>query len=67
MRRSVIHNLDKAIFELSHPEEERIVVTFDLGKFSMKCLDYEVIKMFVKVKSNYIESLKLDKCLEFMK
>jgi hypothetical protein len=43
----------------SKPDEERFVIVFDLGKFTLKCMDYEVIKMLIGIlQTHYPDTLE---------
>lgn len=56
-KRLLIWSLEKALLQ-SHPEEQRLVVIADLSQFSMKNIDYDMIKMAINVlQANYPETM----------
>lgn len=58
IEKSIIHTLDKALL-LTVPTEEKLVVCFDLAKFTFKNMDYEAVKILVCIlDKNYQEVLK---------
>ena len=61
VKKFVIWEMEIAVFQLSKPEDEKIVVLFDLLEFSLvKTMDYEVVKMFINIlQNNYDEILGL--------
>jgi hypothetical protein len=41
------------------PDEERFVIAFDLGRFSMQCMDYEAVKQLIQIlQSHYPDTLE---------
>ena len=57
MRLYIIYTLEQAI-SIARPEEEQIVLLFDLSNFSVNCMDYEVVKLLISIlKYNYPETL----------
>lgn len=43
----------------SKPEEERFVIGFYLGRFSLQCMDYEAVKAFITIlQGNYPDTLE---------
>ena len=61
VKKFVIWEMEIAVYQLSKPEDEKIVVLFDLLDFSLiKTMDYEVVKMFIHIlQNNYDEILGL--------
>lgn len=58
LRQVIIYTLEKLIFEMANPQEERMVICFDLSGFSLRCMDYEVLKMLIDILAfNYPETL----------
>lgn len=59
MKKAIIFTLEEVI-KLSIPEEEKIVIVFDLHEFSFACMDYEVIKILIDIlQYNYPETLSV--------
>ncbi len=59
MRMLIIYTLE-GILKHTKPEEERIVICFDLSEFSYSCMDYEVLKLLVNIlQFNYPETLSV--------
>jgi len=57
MKKLIIHSLEE-IVKVSLPEEEKMVLIFDLHEFSFACMDYEVIKLLIEIlQFNYPETL----------
>ena len=57
MQYFIIHVLEKAL-KKTKPEEEKLVILFDLSNFTLQCMDYDVVKMLVSILSyNYPETL----------
>lgn len=57
IRLLIIHTLE-SLLKLSKPEEEKFVICFDLSKFTLACMDYEVVKELVAIlQANYPETL----------
>lgn len=49
----------EALRKAAKPEEERFVIGFDLGKFSMQCMDYEAVKQLIQIlQSHYPDTLE---------
>lgn len=48
MRMNIIYVLEQLI-KVSRPDEERIVISFDLTGFSYTCMDYEVVKLLINI------------------
>lgn len=44
----IIYSLEKAL-KMSVPNEQRIIVIFDLSGFSMQCMDYEAVRLLVDI------------------
>lgn len=41
------------------PEEERFVIGFDLGRFTLQCMDYEAVKQLIQIlQSHYPDTLE---------
>lgn len=41
------------------PDEERFVIGFDLGRFSLSCMDYEAVKQLIQIlQSHYPDTLE---------
>ncbi len=54
----IIHTLE-TILKKAKPEEERIMICFDLSGFSYSCMDYEVVKLLVDIlQYNYPDTLQ---------
>lgn len=57
LRSYIIYVLECAIKQ-SRPEDEKIVLLFDLSKFGLACMDYDAVKLIVDVlQYNYPETL----------
>jgi hypothetical protein len=55
MRNLVVHTIDRAVSQ-SNPELEQMVIAFDMTGFSMKCMDFELVKFLVDtLQVNYPE------------
>lgn len=49
----------ESLRKMSKPEEERFVVCLDLGKFTLRCMDYEVVKQQIHIlQSHYPDTLE---------
>lgn len=49
----------ESLRKAANPEEERYVIAVDLGKFTMRCMDYEALKCQVDIlQSHYPETLE---------
>lgn len=58
MRMFIIYSAEYMV-SLANPDEERFCIYFDLNKFSMSCMDYEVVKSLVDIlQNNYQETLE---------
>jgi hypothetical protein len=58
MRILIIFVLEKLIAN-AIPHEERFTIVFDLNGFSLKCMDYEVVKVLVSIlQTHYPETLE---------
>lgn len=44
----IIYNLEMAI-KKAVPNQHRILVIFDLSGFSLKCMDYEALKLLIDI------------------
>lgn len=44
----IIYNLEEALKQ-SVPNEQRIIVIFDLSGFSFQCMDYEALKLLIDI------------------
>ena len=56
----IIYNCEQVTFKLAKPEEERMVICFDLSGFSLRCMDYEVMKLLIDILSyNYPDTLEV--------
>ncbi len=59
VRMLIIYTLE-SILKQTKPEEERIVICFDLSGFSYSCMDYEVLQLLVNtMQFNYPETLSV--------
>lgn len=59
MQRFIIYQLEVAL-KMTRPEEEKILILFDLSEFSMQCMDYDVVKFLVQTLTfNYPETLSV--------
>lgn len=59
MRLLIIYTLEKLISQ-SLPNEERFIICFDLSKFSLRCMDFEVVKVLVSIlQQNYPDTLEM--------
>jgi hypothetical protein len=59
IRYLIIHTLENLI-KVSKPEEERIVLCFDLSNFTLQCMDYEVVQLLINIlRFNYPETLSV--------
>lgn len=57
MKYLIIYTLEK-ILKKANPEEERIMICFDLNGFSYSCMDYDVVKLLVEIlQFNYPDTL----------
>lgn len=57
LRLLIIYALE-SVLKQSNPENERLVICFDLKDFSLKCMDYDVVKMLMNILSyNYPDTL----------
>lgn len=55
----IIYTLED-ILKKARPEEERIMICFDLSGFSLSCMDYDVLKLLVNIlQYNYPDTLHL--------
>ena len=58
VEKSIIYLIETAL-KLSKPDEEKIVVVFDLKDFSYKNMDFEAVKLLVTIlQTHYEEILK---------
>lgn len=49
----------EALRKSAKPEEERFVIAFDLGKFTLACMDYESVKQLIQIlQSHYPDTLE---------
>lgn len=57
LRLLIIYTLEM-ILKKGKPEEERMVIAFDLSGFTLACMDYEVLKMLINIlQFNYPDTL----------
>ena len=57
MKKFIIWNLEKAL-KLTRPDEEKMIIVFDLSGFGLRCMDYEVLKLIIDILGfNYPETL----------
>lgn len=57
MKRYIIYTLENTI-KASNPEEEKMLIVFDMTNFGFSCMDYEVVKMLINIlEFNYPETL----------
>jgi hypothetical protein len=57
LKKYIIFSLEKAM-KLSNPEEERMIIIFDLTDFGFYCMDYEGVKVLIEILShNYPDTL----------
>jgi CRAL/TRIO domain len=52
MKKYIIYSLEKALCR-TLPTEEKIIIVFDLTNFSLRCMDYEVLKMLIDILGNH--------------
>lgn len=49
----------ESLRKASKPDEERFVIGFDLSKFSLSCMDYEVVKQLIQIlQAHYPDTLE---------
>lgn len=54
----IIYSLETLV-KRSKPEEEMFTIVFDLGRFSMRCMDFEVVKHLLNIlQTNYPDTLE---------
>lgn len=59
LRLLIIYTLEM-ILKRAKPEEERMVIAFDLSGFTLACMDYEVLKMLINIlQFNYPDTLRV--------
>jgi len=59
MRMLIIYTLE-SVLKQTKPEEERLVICFDLSEFSYSCMDYDGLRLLVNILSyNYPETLSV--------
>lgn len=59
LKQLIIYTMEM-VLQRSQPEEERMVIVFDLSGFGMSCMDYDALKMLVNILSyNYPETLSV--------
>lgn len=59
LRLLIIYALE-TVLKQTNPETERLVICFDLKDFSMKCMDYDAVKMLMNILSyNYPDTLHI--------
>lgn len=59
VRMLIIYTLE-SILKKTKPDEERIVICFDLSGFSYSCMDYEVLQLLINtMQFNYPETLSV--------
>ncbi len=59
IRMLIIYTLE-GLLKRTKPDEERMVICFDLSEFSFTCMDYEVLKLLVNIlQYNYPETLNV--------
>ena len=57
MEQYFIFQLERAL-KLTEKDEEKLIILFDLSGFTMQCMDYEILKLLVKIlQYNYPETL----------
>jgi hypothetical protein len=55
----IIYTMEE-ILKKARPEEERIMICFDLSGFSLSCMDYDAVKLLVNIlQFNYPDTLHL--------
>jgi len=55
----IIHTLE-LLLKRAKPDEERIMICFDLSGFKMSCMDYDVVKLLIGILDfNYPETLSI--------
>lgn len=53
----IIHTLENLI-KKAKPSEEKFVICFDLSRFTMRCMDYECVKILISIiQNNFPETL----------
>lgn len=58
MKKYIIYTLETAL-KNTNPEDERFTIIFDLSGFSLRCMDYEVLKLLIDILGyNYPETLQ---------
>eukprot|EP01031_Cornospumella_fuschlensis_P029318 gene29318-35393_t len=58
MRKFIIY-IAETMLAASRPEEERFVIVMDLKRFTLACMDYEVVKALINIlQINYSETLE---------
>jgi hypothetical protein len=59
IRQLIIYSLEN-VLKRTNPENERIVIVFDLKGFTLNCMDYDAVKVLVNILSfNYPETLEV--------
>jgi hypothetical protein len=49
----------ESLVRAAKPEEERFIIVFDLSRFSLACMDYEVVKSLLNIlQTNYTDTLE---------
>lgn len=58
VRKLTIYSLE-CLRKAAKPDEERFVIAFDLGQFTLKCMDYEAVKQLIQIlQSHYPDTLE---------
>jgi len=58
MRLLIMYSLERLISQ-ALPNEEKFIICFDLSRFSLRCMDFEVVKVLVSIlQQNYPDTLE---------